>query len=318
MNPDDEGEIGLAIRAAWLHHAGGLTQTDVAHRLHLSPLKTHRLIARAARLGYVHVFVDGPIGGCVELEQGLQERFALQSCRVVPGLDQAELPLRALGLAAASFLQNVLDTARHRQIGVGHGRTLAAMAGELPRRVTSGVRFISLLGGLPRSMAATPYDVIYRLADKTSAEAYLMSVPFFARSAADCAVMMAQEGVAETIAAAAKATLFLVGIGEVTGRAFLPTASALVAREFEELAQRGAAGELLGRYLDSGGSRIDTQLHAQVVGLDPEAMRGREAIAIAGGTGKVGAIRAVLRSRLLTGLITDEATARSLLVEGAG
>lgn len=261
----------------------------------------------------MHVFVDGPIGDCIALERALEEKFSLALCRVVPELDQPELPLKSLGLAAASFLQGVLDGGEHRLIGVGHGRTLAAMALELPRRATSGVRFVSLLGGLPRSIEATPFDVIYRLADKTSAVVDLMSVPFFANSAADCRVIMAQEGVAETLAAAAQATLYIVGIGEVTGRAFLPQASELIAREFKGLVKQGAVGEVLGRYVNKDGGRLDTGLHAQVVGLDPEAMRGRQAVAVAGGRRKVNAIRAVLRSGMLNGLITDDATARRLV-----
>ena len=308
-----DDDIGLAIRAAWLHFAGGLTQTEVARRLQIAPLRAHRLIARAARGGHVHVFVDGPIGACIELEQAIKASFSLRFCRVVPDLDQPNPPLRVLGQAAAAFLQDVLGRGEHPVIGVGHGRTLAAMASELPRRTIAGVRFISLLGGLPRSSAAASFDVIHRLADKTSAEADLMSVPFFANSPEDQAVLLRQEGVAETLAAAATATLFLVGIGEVTGAAFLPFASDLIARELERLAEQGAVGEVLGCYLDDHGRRLPSRLHQQIVGLDPEAMRGREAIAVAGGEHKVQAIRSVLRSGMLSGLITDETTARGLV-----
>ena len=308
-----DDETGLATRAAWLHFAGGLMQTEVAKRLQIAPIKAHRLIARATRGGFVHVFVDGPIGACIALERALEQRFSLRFCRVVPDLGENDVPLRALGQAGAAFLQGVLERGEHRVIGVGHGRTLAAMAAELPRRAAPGVRFISLLGGLPRTIASVPFDVIYRLAEKTSAEADLMSVPFFAQSPADRTVLLRQEGVAGTLAAAASATLYLVGIGEVTGRAFLPMASELIAHAFKTLAKQGAVGEVLGCYLDQHGRKLDTTLHDQVVGMDPEAMRGRDAIAVAGGSQKARAIRAALRSGLLSGLITDETTARRLV-----
>ncbi len=313
QHPIGGDEADLATRAAWLHFAGGLTQTEVAKRLHLTPIKAHRLIARATRGGFVHVFVDGPVGACIALENTLRQCFSLAFCRVTPDLGERHVPLRALGQAGAAFLLSVLDRGEHRVIGVGHGRTLAAMAAELPSRPAPGVRFVSLLGGLPRTISSAPFDVIYRLVKKTSAEADLMPVPFFAQSSEDRAVLLRQEGVAETLAAAAEATLFLVGIGEVTGGAFLPEASRLIGREVERLGERGAVGEVLGRYLDRNGRRLDVDLHRQVVGLDPEAMRGREAIAVAGGHGKVHAIRAVLRSGLLSGLITDEQTARRLV-----
>ncbi len=96
-----------------------------------------------------------------------------------------------------------------------------------------------------------------------------MSVPFFASSPADRDVLLRQEGVAETLAAAAGATLFLVGIGEVDGRAFLPMASGLIAHEFKGLGRQGAVGEVLGCYLDQDGRKLDVRLHEQVVGPRP-------------------------------------------------
>ncbi len=276
-------------------------------------MKAHRLIARAARDGLVRVFVEGPIGDCIALERGLMQGFGLASCRVVPSGDEPGLPLRALGRAAAGFLRGVLDSGDHRVIGVGHGRTLAAMVSALPRSPAKAVRFISLLGSLPRVMAANPYDVIYRLADKTSADADVMPVPFLANTVEDRAVLLRQEGVAETLAAAAKATLFLIGIGEVDGQAFLPSSSAIVAREVERLRQAGAVGEALGHYFDQHGDPVETPLRDKVIGLAPDAIRGRKAVGVAGGSGKTAAIQSVLRSTLLSGLITDEATARRLL-----
>ena len=303
----------MAARAAWLHHVEDLTQTEVAKRLGLAPLKAHRLIARAAREGLVRVFVEGPISKCIELERGLTQCFGLAFCRVVPGGDEPGLPLRALGRAAAGFLRGVLDRGEHRVIGVGHGRTLAAMVSATPRCPAERVRFISLLGSLPHVMAANPYDVIYRLADKTSADADVMPVPFLANTPEDRAVLLRQEGVAETLAAAGSATLFLIGIGEVGGRAFLPSSSSIVAREVAGLRQAGAVGEILGHYFDQDGRPVETPLRDKVIGLAAEAIRGRQAIGVAGGSDKAAAIQSVLRSGLLSGLITDEATARRLV-----
>ena len=46
------------------------------------------------------------------------------------------------------------------------------------------------------------------------------------------------------------------------------------------------------------------------ISLRLEELRGRTVIGVAGGSEKAVAIRSVLRSGLLTGLVTDEATAR--------
>ncbi len=71
----------LAVRAAWLHYAGGLTQSEVAKRLGVPSVKAHRLIARAVADGAVKVTIDGDIVECVELETRLAERFGLHIAR---------------------------------------------------------------------------------------------------------------------------------------------------------------------------------------------------------------------------------------------
>ncbi len=316
--PDADDDMGLATRAAWLYHAGGLTQSEVAARLKIANVKAHRLIARATRAGLVRVFVDGPIGGCIALEERLASRFGLRLCRVVPGVDPAPrggLPLAALGPAAASFLHGVLERGEHAIIGMGHGRTLAAAIDHLPRIATPEVRFVSLLGGLPRWMSSNPFDVIHRLAEKTGAEAWLVPVPFFANSAADRDVLLRQRGIAEALELAARATLCMAGVGEVVGEALLIASGMVSAEEAASVHAAGAVGELLGHYFDADGALVATPLHERVVALPPASWRGRDVVAVAGGPSKPAAIRAVLNSRLVNGLITDEPTARRLVAE---
>ena len=91
-----DGEESLAIRAAWLHYAGGLTQSAVAKRLGLPSVKAHRLIARAVADGVVKVTIDGEIVECAKLENQLCGRFGLDFCEVAPDLGEEGLPLRAL------------------------------------------------------------------------------------------------------------------------------------------------------------------------------------------------------------------------------
>ncbi len=64
----DERDQELCARAAWLYHGAGLTQGEVARRLGVPSVKAHRLIARANRLGFIHVSIDAPVAACVHLE----------------------------------------------------------------------------------------------------------------------------------------------------------------------------------------------------------------------------------------------------------
>lgn len=310
-------EQSLAIRAAWLHYAGGLTQAAVAKRLGVPSVKAHRLISKAVAEGVVKVTIDGEIVECAELEDRLCARYGLSYCEVAPDLDEDGIPLRALGLAGAAFLRREIERGEDPVIGLGHGRTLAAAVRQLPRFDGSAMRFVSLLGGFTRNYATNPHDVMYALAQKTGAQSFVLPVPFFANSEADLAVLLAQPGVRELFDMSNGATLKVVGIGTADSGAQLVESGMIEPREIAEIGAAGGAGEMLGHFFDARGRVLHTTLSARTLSVDLDGPAGSRIVAIAGGPEKIGAVRAVLESRRLSGLITDEATARAVLAEAA-
>ena len=306
-------EASLATRAAWLYFAAGFTQGEIATRLNVPSAKAHRLISRASREGLIRVFVDGPIAECFHLEEAIKSQFGIDYCHVSPDLGETGLPLKTLGLAGATFLRAHLENTKDAVIGIGHGRTLAAAVANLPQSPHAGAKFVSLLGGLTRKFSASPFDVIHRLAERTGAEAYVVPVPLFANSAADRAVLISQIGVGEVFELARSATLMFVGIGEARAHGSLVAAGMIRPDDVAELEARGVEGEVLGHFIAADGRFVETDLTARSITLSASDLGGQNIVAIAGGPTKTAAIRAVLNSSFLKGLITDEATARRLI-----
>jgi DNA-binding transcriptional regulator LsrR (DeoR family) len=221
--------------------------------------------------------------------------------------------LRTLGTAGARYLRNLIESERFDLIGVGHGRTLAA-AVDLMASVDAGkTRFVSLLGGLTRRFAASPFDVIHRLAERTGAEAYVMPVPFFANTAKDRAVLESQFGVSDVIAMAKKAQIYIAGIGEVDRESFIASAGMIDAEDIDDVMRTGAAAEILGQFFAPDGTHIRNSVSDRALAPRIEELKSHRIVALAGGSAKTQAIRAILASGLLFGLITDEATARRLV-----
>ena len=315
----NEDDASLAARAAWLHHIGRLTQSEVATRLNVPNVKAHRLISRASREGMVRVFIDGEIAHCVQLEQQLCRAYGLQVCQVAPNVDDELLPLRSLGVLGARTIRLACEKGEDPVIGLGYGRTLAACIAHLPRIDTPKVRFVSLLGGFTRRFAANPFDVINRIVERTGAEAYVLPVPFCLNSPDDRSVLMAQRGISEVFALARDATLKFAGIGIVDAHeASLGTSGMIEPEEFDEVARAGGCGEVLGHFFDLRGRRVETELSERIASLAHEDLKVGKLVAIAGGAAKPAAIRAVLSSGLLHGLLTDERTAEKLLGPSIG
>lgn len=310
----EEDDESLSARAAWLHFVGGMTQGDVAGRLNVPASKAHRLIARASRAGIVQVFIDAPVASCVALEERLRKLYGLAHCEVAPDLNEGPLPMRALGTLGARFLRHACEAGDHTVIGLGHGRTLAACVSRLPRSTYAHLRFVSLLGGFTRKFVANPFDVINALAERTGAESFVMPVPFCLNSAGDRAVLMAQRGIDDVFDLARSATLNLVGIGTVVSDDASLAASGMIEREeLAAVARAGGCGEVLGHYFDARGRLVETDLSARLMSLSPDELAVGQMVAVAGGTVKPDAIRAVLESGMLHGLLTDERTAQALV-----
>jgi DNA-binding transcriptional regulator LsrR (DeoR family) len=305
-------EASLAIRAAWLYYVHGLTQAEVAKHLGMSRVKVHRLVARAHQQNWVKVFVEGSTAEGVALEQALKAQYSLQYCNVVPSDIDGSRPggdavIPGVASAGALYLQQYLEQHPRCSVGVGHGRTLAALANALPRMTRPHVRFVSILGSLTRRATANPFDVIYRFAERTGGEGYFVPAPLFVDSIEDAEVLRGQRMVRSVLELARKTDLVLVGIGN------LRNTPAIYADERKALAAEGVVGELLGQFLDRRGRVVSCSMAQRSISLRLAELRGRAVVGVAGGADKRAAILATLRSGLLSGLVTDEATARGML-----
>ena len=196
----------------------------------------------------------------------------------------------------------------------------ASVVEHLPRVPTRGLQLVSLLGGLPRRNPAHPFEVIDRLAEKTGAEAHLLPVPMFSCEAADRDVLRRQTGVAEALRLTAQASLLLMGIGEADATAFLRRP----ARCRTPTCWRRVPPARWPRCSATSSTRRDAASTPRCMRASPacrcpnsdrrsQPSRRARSSRWPAGRAKAACIDAVLQSRLLTGLITDELTARQLV-----
>ncbi len=314
-----DNEQSLSIRAAWLAYVGGKTQEQIAEQLGVSRIKAQRLIAAATQSGLVKFFVEGVPAECIALEESLVNAFGLKRCTVVPaiesdaGIDESVGSIASLAVAAARNLTRVLESGHVSTVGVGHGRTLAAMVERLPAMSQQSTRFISLLGSLTRRSAANPYDLIAKLAERTGGECYFMPVPFLADSQADAQVLRAQRGVQHVLGLVRECQLCVVGVGELGPNTQLLRTHSVTAEELQALNRAGAVGEIAGCFVAANGQPVDCDMNERAVGASLDDLRGRDVLVVAGGRDKADAIRAVLNTGLITELIVDESAAQLLV-----
>ncbi len=320
-----ESDQNLIVRAAWLYHVAGLTQEEVAGRLGLHRSRVNRLLSEARDRGLVSVTIHHDSGRELEAEQAVASRFGLDVClstpaigvEVGPDTDAAVLAIqglvarRAVGAAGASFLRGKLSLGPVK-VGVSWGRTLEQVALQLSGVRNAQALFVSLLGSLTRNSASNPFEVVQALAARTGGEGHFLPVPFIADSESDRAVLLSQRSVAEALALAHSADLFLISVGELTETSFLRDQNMLSAAELAAVRAEGAVCDTLGRLFDAAGREVRVSLSTRTLAVDPEHLRGRQVVLVAGGIEKVAAIEALLRTGLASGLIVDGDTALAL------
>ena len=160
---------------------------------------------------------------------------------------------------------------------------------------------------------ASPFDVSVRLAERTGAQCYPMPTPVVAGSVEERSLLQTQRSVTTVHSLSTQAKAFVIGVGHVGWNAPVHADGFVDDNEISELIDAGAIAELIGWPFNGEGQLVPCSVTDRLAGIRPMAPPTCPTIAVAGGPSKVAAIGAVLRGGLLSGLITDQDTAETLL-----
>jgi DNA-binding transcriptional regulator LsrR (DeoR family) len=302
------------LQVAWLYHVGQLSQKEVSRRLGMSRFKVLRLLAEARDLGLVRVSVEHRATSTLELADRVAARFRLTEVQVAPAPADADddHARRAVGIVAAGLLTRI-GAAGAKTIGVGWGRTVAAMSEALTGLRNPQLRFVSPMGTLTRVSGTGPFDLATRLATTTGGTALVLPAPFICDSKEDAQVILRQRLVRETLEVARRADHAILSLGECRPGALLLTSGVLTPAEADRLRTDGVVADTTGKFLCADGSLAETDLNRRTPSVSWEDLRAMDVMLLAAGAGKVEATSAVLKSGLVDRLVLDERLARALL-----
>ncbi|WP_255305217.1 sugar-binding transcriptional regulator [Microbacterium sp. 3J1] len=303
------------VRVAELYYDEDKTQDEIGAILKLSRWKVGRLLTQARERGIVRIEIVHPRARRLGLERQLVEMHGLTAAVVVPAPDGDDGTLERVAQAAADYLASMRPVPR--TLGVSWGRTLRAVAEALPDGWATGVSVVQLNGGVSlnrRSGGAAGLAVT--IAQRASGQVSLLPSPAILERVETKQAIEADRTVAGVLEEAAEAQAFLFTAGPCDASSAHVENGYLTASDVEELARRGAVGDVLGRYIDADGNIVDPQLDARTVGVDLARLRAaKRAIFVTAGDAKHDIARTVVTSGLCSVLVTDETTARALLEE---
>lgn len=306
-------KLDLAARAAWLYYIAENTQEEIAAKLNVSRQAAQRLVALAVSEKLIKFRLDHPLSECIALAESLRDKFGLLLCEVAPSDGEGGNALNGIAVCAASHLESYLVAKTPAILAFSSGRTLRAMVEQIPSMEQPQHKIVSIIGNMSHYGRAGRHEVVMHLSDRVGSQVYPVPTPVVATSIEERSLLQTQRSFIAVKALAEQAKATFVGISHIAWNAPLHQDGFINDEEVAELIEWGAVGEIAGWAYDSQGVLLEKGTNHRVASVPLEQPARRLVIGVAGGVKKTEAILAALRGRLVTGLIADEAVARSIL-----
>ncbi len=304
--PSAAGDATLAARAAWLYYEEGLTQAEVGRRLYISRQTVGRLLISAKRQGIVRIEFDTHYLGNLQESSRLCEHLHIADAVIVPhDGDDTQINAR-LAIAGAAYVRRFLHPGS--VVGVGWGDTVARTLSLLPSDSLTGVTLASAAGGVT--------SITEALAENATLASHLrlLPAPVLVSSPELANHLNMEKSVREVLEMATHADATLTSVGGIDPATASSVKNSLVTTE-EAIRYRalGGVGDMIGEWFDARGQVLEKATSERKIGLKLAVLRDLpNVVCIAGGKGKVDAIRGAVKGGFVNVLVTDEITASAL------
>lgn len=291
----------------------GQSKIDIAEEFGISRFKVARLLDAARASGLVRVEFDLPVPVDVELSDRVRSAYALKRVFVLDralSIGPRSRVRRHIGSLAAQLVSEIVT--EDDVLGLAWARSVNVMAESVRKLARCPVvQLCGVQAGM--DMRDRSVETVRQMAAISGGDAYPIYGPLVLPDARTTEILRRQPGIAETFGQFGQLTKAVVSIG-----AWLPGEStvydALPPAESEAIAGRGAKAEVSARLFDAAGKPMSTGLTHHVLAVSTEELfRVPEVIALGYTAPKAEAIDVVLRSGLVSTLITDAAAAEPLL-----
>ena len=295
----------------------GRSKLEIAEEFGISRFKVARILTAARESGLVRIEFDLPAPIDLPLSDDVRAAYGLRRVLVLSrARSKGERPelRRRIGELAADLLAEIVS--EDDVVGLSWARSVNVMAESvrsLPRCPI--VQLCGVQAGM--DMRDRSVETVSRVAAVSGGDAYPIYGPLVLPDRRTTEILRSQPGIAETFAQFRHLTKAVVSIGAWTeGQSTVY--DAVGPAEREAIRQRGATAEVAARLFDADGNALSTGLAHHVLAISQDQLRQvPEVIALGYTRPKAEAVDAVLRSGIVTTLITDAEVAELLLESAA-
>ena len=311
------------IKVAELYYRDGLSQQEIAQKLHTSRTSISRALIQARNEGCVQIRIQYPEQSNLGLERELEEKYGLTEALIaVPAYDQSSD--QEVAFQAVDYTLRVLK--KNMVLGMTWGRAMHGFVEQLAQdeRLRSlsfrNVKIVPFLGtpGVTQldSWDATTYSntLATKVGNLLHCASYNLSAPMYVDGEKEKELIEGIDEISKVLRMAETADMALIGIGSMQKDSSIIKAGIRTEEEYKELIQKGAVGEIVGRIYDKNGQTVDEDLQRKMIGISLDKIAKIPVrVGISYGKDKIEAIKGAIAGGLVNVLVTDVPTAELLL-----
>jgi len=301
-----------------MYYLNSLSQNEIADNLRISKSAVSRLLKEGREKGIITFHIKELGDRWSSLEEKLERAFKLKEAVVVSdeGIDSAELIKKKVAKAAALLLQRRI---REKDIvAVSWGTTLAEVAKVLDPSFHLNIEVVPLVGGVDsKGRDIHSNEIARRMSEAFGGRYYVLNAPVIVNNLAVKKALEKEKSIKAVIEKAKLANMAVVGIGIPKANSTMVKRGYFSAKEFAELAKKGAVGDICTNFYDIQGNICEFSLDNKRIGLGLKELKLiPNVIGVASGKEKVEAILGALRGGYINMLVTNKRVAEYLINAG--
>lgn len=314
MFNDDPERRDLKIMVAKMYYIEGLSQEEIAQKIHMSRPTVSRMLNACIKEGLVQIRIDDVSSFGRELAQKLKEKYALNHAIIVPQSHSLDTDKEKVGQAAAAYIESIL--ANGMLIGISWGTTIFNIVKNIKPNPFVKADVIQLVGGTGSKTNDTDANMMtLALSKALGGDSYILQAPLMVQSKILKDLLMEEPHIKSHFEKMRSVDFAIVGLGSTKPELSAQFRSGHITMEdSERLIREGAVGDICGRYIDINGNHCHTSLSDRMIAITLDDLKKiPTVIGVAAGEKKADIIVGALRGKYIDVLITDERAAVSVL-----
>jgi DNA-binding transcriptional regulator LsrR (DeoR family) len=305
VGPDETVQLALVAHE---YYVSRKSRVDIADELGISRFKVAKMLDQALELGIVTIKVQSPSAVDLELSNRLKARFKLRRALAVATPNDLSSNVRdALGKVTAELLSEIVTESD--VLGLASGRTLMAMSDHLGAIAKCDVVQLAGMSGL---VQATSNALVARVSEISGGKAYSIYGPLIVSDSTTADSLKKEPSIAAAFGRFRDVTKAVIAFGSWNPRES-QVSDAVSDDERQDILNKGVRADVCATLLTDQGEEISV-LEGRSLAITLQQLRAiPEVIVVAGGLQKTDALRAVLRTGIVTSLVTDARMAERLI-----